>query len=117
MRNSQTSETILKVVNVAEGAQTAEIKLDGAAKVSGPAKAIVLTSENATDENTLTEPTKVVPVTKTVEMNGTTLRHSFPGNSVTILRAKAKQLVPSSAGPVHRVGFLGWLCGLKALSR
>ena len=66
-REEKTGETILKVVNVAEGAQTAEIKLDGVAKVSGPAKAIVLTSENSTDENTLTEPTKVAPVTKTVD--------------------------------------------------
>ena len=89
-REEKSGEVILKVVNVADNAQTTEIKLDGIIKVNGPAKAIVLTSGNSTDENTLAEPNKVVPVTKTIEVKGPTLQHSFPGNSVTVLRVKAK---------------------------
>ena len=89
-REEKSGEVILKVVNVADRAQTTEISLNGAGKLGGTAKAIVLTSENSTDENTLAEPNKVVPVTKTVEVSGNTLRQSFPGNSVTVLRIKAK---------------------------
>lgn len=89
-RDEKAGETILKIVNVAENAQTAEIKLDGVSKVSGPAKAIVLTSESSTDENTLEQPQKVVPVSQTVEVKGSSIRHSFPGNSLTVLRVKSK---------------------------
>jgi alpha-L-arabinofuranosidase len=87
-REDRTAEVILKVVNVADHAQSVEIKLDGLAQVTGPVKAIVLTSENSTDENTLDEPTKVVPKTQTLPVAGTTFRHAFPGNSVTVLRIK-----------------------------
>ena len=89
-REDKNGEIILKVVNVAENAQAAEISLNGAGKLGATAKAIVLTSESSTDENTLAEPNKVVPVTKTVEVSGPTLRQSFPGNSVTVLRIKTK---------------------------
>ena len=89
-RAQKTGEVILKVVNVAADEQPADIKLNGASNVSGPAQAIVLTSANATDENTLDEPTKVAPVTQTIEVSGPNLRHVFPGNSVTVLRVKVR---------------------------
>ncbi len=57
-RNSQ--DVILKVVNV--NAQPMETKLDfTGAKLLGTGTATVLTSENATDENSLATPTKVAP--------------------------------------------------------
>lgn len=83
-------EVILKVVNVAADELAADIKLNGVSKVNGPAQAIVLASGSPTDENTLDNPTKVAPVTKTVDVSGPTFRHVFPGNSVTVLRVKAK---------------------------
>jgi alpha-L-arabinofuranosidase len=84
----RTGEVILKVVNVADHAQSVEIKLDGVAQVAGPVKATVLTSENSTDENTLDEPTKVVPKTQELNVSGPSFTHTFPGNSVTVLRIK-----------------------------
>lgn len=89
-REEKSGEIILKVVNVAATAQATEIKLEGVSKVSGPAKAIVLTSGSPTDENTLAEPRKVAPVTLGVDVPGPIFRHSFPGNSLTILRLKTQ---------------------------
>jgi len=89
-RTQKSGEIILKVVNVSSGAQPAEINLQGARKVGRRAKALVLTSEKGTDENTLDDPTRVSPVTKTLQVSGASLRHSFPGNSVTVFRLKVR---------------------------
>jgi len=79
-------EVILKVVNASAEEQTAEVRLNGIKKVQGPATAIVLTSESPTDENTLENPTRVVPVTKTVEISGPNFTYTFRPNSLTIFR-------------------------------
>jgi alpha-L-arabinofuranosidase len=86
-----TGETILKVVNVAAEPQEAEIKLTGASRINGPATVIELTSENPTDENTLDNPTKVVPKTRSVAVSQPVFRHAFPGNSLTVLRLKVSR--------------------------
>jgi alpha-L-arabinofuranosidase len=84
-RVEKTGEVILKVVNTSSSELPTDIKLNGIPGVHGPAKATVLTCESPTDENSLTEPMKVAPVAKTVDINGRDLRHIFPGNSVTVL--------------------------------
>jgi alpha-N-arabinofuranosidase len=62
-----------------------EINLAGAS-IQKSAEMIVLTSEKPTDENSLDNPTKVAPVTKTVEIAGPKFKMSFAPNSLTILR-------------------------------
>jgi alpha-L-arabinofuranosidase len=89
-RATDTGEVILKAVNVAAGDLTTDIQLDGVAAVQGPAKQIVLTSAAATDENTLADPTRVVPVEATIDAAAPTFRHTFPANSLTILRLKTQ---------------------------
>jgi alpha-L-arabinofuranosidase len=84
-RVEKTGEVILKVVNTSRSELPTDIKLSGIAGVRGPAKVEVLTCENASDENSLTEPTKVAPVAKTVELNRPDFQHVFPGNSLTVL--------------------------------
>lgn len=85
-RDDDTSEIILKVVNTAAGPTETTINLAGVAKLSGPARAIVLTSENPTDENSLAEPRKVAPHTEEVALPGPRFTRAFPGNSLTVLR-------------------------------
>jgi alpha-L-arabinofuranosidase len=82
-------EVILKVVNAAAAPQETVIKLRGAGKVERKGAAIVLTSEKPADENSLAEPMKVAPVTRTIDNVAAEFRHTFPPNSVTILRLKA----------------------------
>jgi len=45
--------------------------------------------------DTLEEPTKVSPQTQTLKLAGPKSTHSFPGNSLTVMRVKATQ--PSAA--------------------
>jgi alpha-L-arabinofuranosidase len=85
-RVDATGEIILKVVNVSRVAQDTELDLRGVQEVGPTARAIVLSSANPTDENSLTEPTKVAPVCRTIDGAAANSRHSFPDTSVTILR-------------------------------
>ncbi|HEY4759924.1 MAG TPA: alpha-L-arabinofuranosidase C-terminal domain-containing protein [Thermoguttaceae bacterium] len=84
------NETILKVVNVSYDELETTIHLIGVNKIEPTATAIVLASANPTDENTLENPTKVVPVTQSITDAGKDFKHKFPANSVTILRLKIK---------------------------
>ncbi|MCX6908745.1 MAG: DUF1080 domain-containing protein [Verrucomicrobia bacterium] len=86
-RVKKTGELILKVVNGNSQPLATAINLKGLSKVKS-ATAIVLTSDNELDENTLDEPTKVAPKTQTLSVTGPAFKHTFPGNSVTVLRLK-----------------------------
>jgi alpha-L-arabinofuranosidase len=65
------------------------VELLGSPKLAPKATAIVLTSANPKDENTLDEPNKVVPKTETITLTGSPWTHAFPGNSLTVLRLPA----------------------------
>jgi len=88
--DAQSGDVIVKVVNTSAGPLETAIDLSGAGNLSGQGTATVLTSENATDENSLAEPLKVSPKTESVSFSGAALTHSFPGNSFTVLRLKTK---------------------------
>lgn len=88
--DQRAKEIILKVVNVSEDAQTAEVKLDGLSSPNGTATSLVLTSASSTDENTLDQPSKVVPVAGRMDIKDSMIRHGFPGNSLTVIRVKAQ---------------------------
>ena len=76
---------IIKVVNASPEPQDTRITLNGAT-LSGAGTAIVLSSDGPEDENSLEQPSKVIPVTKRLNCSGTNFSHNFPGNSVTVLR-------------------------------
>ena len=84
-RANATGEVILKVANAWQGPCATEIELAGLARLPGTAQATVLTSANADDENSLDEPTKVAPRTQSIPA-GAKFRHTFPANSVTVIR-------------------------------
>ncbi len=85
------SEVILKVVNTAASEQATGIRLNGVKGVAKNAKAVVLASSEAMNENTLDQPKKVVPVTLTLDNASESFTHAFPGNSVTVLRLPVKK--------------------------
>ena len=86
----KTGDVIVKVVNADANALETAIDLAGGKKLTGKGVATVLTSESATDENTLENPTKVSPKTEPVSFSGASLKRVFPGNSFTVLRLKTK---------------------------
>jgi len=79
-------EVILKVVNAAAAARTAEVRLNGVARIAKGTKGWVLTSADAMDENALDEPNKVIPIAVPVDVSSPVFTREFPGNSVTVLR-------------------------------
>ena len=89
-RVKSTGEVILKVVNASAYELATEIDVQGVTRLAGPATAVVLTSEQPTDENSLENPTKVSPVACRLEIPGSRFLHGFPGNSVTVIRVKAR---------------------------
>ncbi len=89
-RDNKTGDLILKVVNVNPKPLETEIIMHGAANLTGKGTATILTSEDSTDENSLGNPTRVSPTTAPVTFNGASWRHSFPGNSFTVLRLKTR---------------------------
>jgi alpha-N-arabinofuranosidase len=85
VRDEETGEIILKIVNPLKGHIETQIDLSGA-EVTSPAKAIILTSPNLTDENSFEAPKKIFPVEETVQNVGSSFSYSFRPYSLTILR-------------------------------
>jgi alpha-L-arabinofuranosidase len=82
-------EAVLKVVNMSVGPITANIDLNGA-DVGPAGKATVLTSADARDQNTIAEPTKVIPHDGPVTGTGPSFLWTFPAHSFTLMRIPAK---------------------------
>ena len=90
-RDLQNGEVVLKIVNAASEPFETDINLAGVKKLSGPGRAIVLTSGNPKDENSPDSPGIVSPKTETFEVSGSGFRRTLPGNSFTVLRIKANE--------------------------
>jgi len=89
-RDEKTDEIIVKAVNSASQAIVAQIKIEGAHRIGHRGAAIVLVSEQLTDENTLAEPKKIAPVRTPLRGIGKSFERTFPAYSVTVLRLRAR---------------------------
>lgn len=88
-RDEKAGEMILKVVNATAAPVEAGIQLNGVTKLRGKATQTVLTGALA-DENSLTTPTKVAPVTTTFKVSSPSFSHSFQPYSLTVLRVPVR---------------------------
>jgi alpha-L-arabinofuranosidase len=77
-------DVLLKVANNQPTAETVNITLKGVAKVDAAGQSTVLTGA-LLDENSIENPTKVVPVAGTFTA-GNSFTYDFPAHSVTVLR-------------------------------
>jgi alpha-L-arabinofuranosidase len=84
-------EIFVKAVNVSGQPQPAEIELAGLTDIQPQATVIELTSANPDDENTLDNPTKVAPTTKTIDNAAAKFLYTFPPHSVSVLRLQTKR--------------------------
>jgi len=84
--DEQSKMLYVKVINPANADVTSNLKLNGLQAGSINGSAIVLSSASGLDENTLTEPTKISPVTTTIDSVGSNFKYTFKANSVTILK-------------------------------
>ena len=89
-RDSRNGIIYLKVVNELGTPQPVKIEISGVTSVEPEGTAIVLKADSPNDTNSIDEPTKIVPVTGTVEGLGADFTREFPPYSITILELKAK---------------------------
>ncbi|MGA2247201.1 MAG: alpha-L-arabinofuranosidase C-terminal domain-containing protein [Verrucomicrobiota bacterium] len=84
-----TSQIIVKVVNVNGTAVPTTINVSGVGAIAASGTLIQLTSANATDENSLSNPTLVFPTTNTLTTAGTNFAVTLPANSLSIFKLEA----------------------------
>ncbi len=75
----------LKVVNAISTAQAVKVELNGTKNVAPEGKAITLSSAKPDDTNSITEPTKIVPVIRKATGLGSQFSYTFAPYSVTVL--------------------------------
>jgi alpha-L-arabinofuranosidase len=85
-RDSKTGMVYLKFVNSVETPQNVTITLDGVTSVAPKGTEIVIHSDNSKDTNSITDPTKIIPITSDLTGLTPTFTHTFLPYSVTILR-------------------------------
>jgi alpha-L-arabinofuranosidase len=84
--DKNSGDIIVKIVNTAPDSTTVELALDGAKDLGGEAKATVLASTSPGDENSTSEPQKVSPKSTRLKISGNIIKHTFLGNSFTVMR-------------------------------
>jgi alpha-N-arabinofuranosidase len=85
-RDSRSGMIYLKVVNHNGTSQSVHVKISGVNNVESTGEAVVMSASSPDDTNSIQEPTKIVPVTSTVEGLGTDFTRDFPPYSITILK-------------------------------
>ena len=65
--------------------QSVELKLTGAAHVHSKATLTTLSSKTTQETNSITEPTKIVPVVSSIANAGATFTHTLPKYSIHVL--------------------------------
>jgi alpha-N-arabinofuranosidase len=89
-RDTQSGTVYLKLVNAVDTPQTVRIEIKGVAAVASEGMAVVLSSASPTETNSITEPTKIVPVTTPVTGLGTSFTRTLGPNSVTVLQLQTR---------------------------
>lgn len=89
-RDSATGDIFLKAVNFSATPQTMNINMAGVRGLSGTATAQVLAGLPS-DQNSVENPTKIAPVTTTINNVSANFSHEFPAYSVTVMRFKAQK--------------------------
>jgi alpha-N-arabinofuranosidase len=86
-RDSRTGEIFLKLVNPQATEETLKIDFKGIASVASKAGAIILAG-NLEDSNSMAQPGKVVPITRTVRGVRPGFTYTMPPHSIVVLKLK-----------------------------
>jgi len=88
-RDAAKKKLYLKLVNAASTPQAVDVKFTGAA-VAAAGKLVTLSAHDTQATNSITEPTKIVPVESTVQTSGGMLRHTMPPYSIQVIALDQK---------------------------
>jgi alpha-N-arabinofuranosidase len=83
--DSKTHHLHLKLVNASSLPQTIGIKLTGATHVHGKATVTTLSGKTTQETNSISEPTRIAPVVRSIANAGTSFTHSLPKYSIQVL--------------------------------
>ena len=89
-RDGQSGTIYVKVVNVVGTPQPVQIKVSGVARVESSGQLVEMKGAGLTDTNSITERTKIVPVTTKIDGLSTDFTRTFPPYSVSVLVLKTK---------------------------
>ena len=89
-RDSRTGTIYVKIVNAAAKEQAVHIAISGASSVDSQGKTITMSSSSPGDTNSISDPTKIAPVSANVSGLGSDFTKSVPPYSVTILELQTK---------------------------
>ncbi|MFV5690500.1 alpha-L-arabinofuranosidase C-terminal domain-containing protein [Flavobacterium sp. LT1R49] len=89
VKDVNTKEVIVKLVNTAATAQEVNVDLKGS-KLASKGTVITLTSPNLQDENSFANPKKISPTQSELKLKGETAKMSLPAYSVTVLKIMLK---------------------------
>jgi len=89
-RDSQSGTIYLKMVNTLGAPQPVTVELSGVTDVARKGKATILQANSPDDTNSIEQPTKIVPVSKTVRGLGKEFTRVLPPYSITILELNTK---------------------------
>jgi alpha-L-arabinofuranosidase len=89
VKDANTKEVIIKLVNTSSSSQEVNIDVKGT-KLSSKGKLISLTSTNLTDINSFEEPKKISPKESEFKLKGSKAQLSLPASSVIVLKLTMK---------------------------
>ncbi|KRD11259.1 alpha-L-arabinofuranosidase [Flavobacterium sp. Root901] len=89
VKDVNSKEVILKIVNTSSASQNFTIDLKGA-KLDVKGTAITLKGDGLNDENSFAAPTKISPKETEFKVDGNKVQYDFPSYSVTVLKIKMK---------------------------
>jgi alpha-N-arabinofuranosidase len=83
--NSKTHHLFIKLVNASSIPQPVTIKLDGAERVESKATVITLSGKTTEETNSITDPTRIVPVTSAIANASASFSYGLPRYSIQVL--------------------------------
>jgi alpha-L-arabinofuranosidase len=83
--DSKTHHLYLKLVNASSMSQSVAISLNGATHVYSNANVTTLSGKTTQETNSITEPTRIVPVASSIANIGATFTHTLPKYSIQVL--------------------------------
>jgi alpha-N-arabinofuranosidase len=89
-RDPAKGEVFLKLVNASSFAQPVEIDMEGASSVSSTGTLVSLSGTNDAETNTISTPTRIVPVKSTLPNTAAKFAHTVPPFSVQVIKLEAK---------------------------
>jgi alpha-L-arabinofuranosidase len=89
-RDEASGDIVLKAINTGSEPVATTLDLRGVERIAPDATVTLLTSTDLSDNNSLDEPVKVVPVESHISTAAAKFNHEFPAYSLTVLRMKTQ---------------------------